>query len=110
MWATPGSLPVVQGNGTSYNVTVTRLNGFAGNVTLSTSGLPANANGSFTPSSVVKATGSATMNVTTSTSTPAGTYTITITGTGTPGTHSTTVQLVVHPKNPPLEGVRDSGH
>src|SRR5205823_9769335 len=70
----------------------TPINGFTGQVTLSASGLPAGASGSFTPN---PATASSTLSVTTSTSTPLGSYTITITGTSGTLTHTTTVALTV---------------
>jgi hypothetical protein len=93
--ATPGSQTVVQGNGTSYNLTVGALNGFSGNVAFSTSGLPAGASASFNPTSVTGG-GSSTMTVSTNAlTTPAGTYTVTVTGTSDVLVHSTTVTLVV---------------
>jgi hypothetical protein len=101
--ASPGSQTVVQGNPTSYTVTVTPSGGFSSNVNLSVSGLPSGASGSFTPNPITGGSGSSTLNVTTSTSTPAGTYTVTITGTSTSPslTHTTTVSLVVTPASSP---------
>lgn len=95
--ASPGSQTVVQGNPTSYTVTVTPSGSFTGNVNLSVSGLPSGASGSFNPNPITGGSGSSTLNITTSSSTPAGTYTVTITGTSTSPslTHSTTVTLVV---------------
>jgi len=93
--ASPSSQSVLRGNSTTYNVTTSAI-GTAQTVSLSVSGLPAGATGTFSPTSVT-AGGSSTLSVTTSTSTVAGTYTLTITGSypgGTP-THSTSVQLVV---------------
>ena len=98
--ASPGSQTVLQGNGTSYTVTVTALNGFSAGVGFSASGLPSGANATFNPTSVT-GSGTSTMSVSTATSTPAGTYTITITGTSGSLSHSTTVQLVVTSTNPP---------
>jgi hypothetical protein len=92
--ATPPSQTVVQGSGTSYTATVAAVNGFAGAVTFSASGLPSGANATFTPPSVT-GSGSSTMNVTTASTTPTGTFTITITGTSGTTVHSTTVSLVV---------------
>ncbi|HEV2492108.1 MAG TPA: hypothetical protein VG204_03455 [Terriglobia bacterium] len=92
--ATPSSQSVVQGNGTSYTVNVGALNGFAGSVTFSVSGLPTGANASFNPTSVT-ASGSSTLSVTTAATTPTGSYTLTVTGTSGALTHSATVQLVV---------------
>jgi peptidoglycan/xylan/chitin deacetylase (PgdA/CDA1 family)/uncharacterized membrane protein len=90
--AAPASQTAIQGNGTSYSVTVTPTNGFGGQVTLSVTGLPSGANGSFSPN---PATSASTLSVTTSTTTPAGTYTLTITGVSGALTHTTTVTLVV---------------
>src|SRR5204863_9240691 len=65
---------------------------FTDQVTLSVSGLPSGASGSFAPN---PATASSTLAVTTSTSTPIGTYTLTVTGVGGTLTHVTTVSLAV---------------
>jgi hypothetical protein len=93
--ATPASQTVTQGNGTSYTTTVSAINGFSGTVSLSVSGLPTGASGSFNPTSVA-GSGSSTLSISTSSTTPAGTYTLTITGTSGSLTHSTTVTLVVN--------------
>src|SRR5205823_11254709 len=90
--ASPASRTVTQGSSTSYGVTISPTGGFTGQATLSVSGLPTGANGSFTPN---PATASSTLSVTTSTSTPTGTYTLTITGVSGALTHTTTVALVV---------------
>jgi hypothetical protein len=88
--ALPSSRTVVQGGATSYGVTISPTGGFTGQVTLSVSGLPSGASGSFTPN---PATASSTLSVTTST--PSGTYTVTITGVSGSLTHTTAVTLVV---------------
>ncbi len=93
--ATPPSETVVQGNGESYAVTVNALNGFAGTVMLSASGLPSGANATFSPNSI-NTSGMATMSVTTSPTTPPGTYTITVTGTSGALVHNATVTLIVN--------------
>jgi uncharacterized membrane protein len=90
----PSSRNVGQGDSTSYNVTTSPTGGFAGQVTLSVSGLPDGANGSFTPN---PATASSVLTVTTSTSTATGSYTLTITGVSGTLTHTTMVTLVVTP-------------
>src|SRR5437773_1928543 len=90
--ASPSSQTVVAGASTSYTVAVTPINGFAGQVTFTVSGLPTGATGSFAPN---PATTSSTLSVTTSTSTPVGTYTLTITGVGGGLTRTTTVELIV---------------
>src|SRR6185503_16115952 len=73
--ATPAGRTVTRGNGTSYSVTVSALNGFAGPVTLSAAGLPANATATFTPQSVTGA-GTSTLDVSTAANTPTGTSTV----------------------------------
>ncbi|PYU71583.1 MAG: hypothetical protein DMG49_09175 [Acidobacteria bacterium] len=95
--ATPASRTVVQGASTTYTATVSAVNGFAGTVSFSASGLPTGATFSFNPTSV-NTSGSSTMMVTTASTTPTGSYTLTITGTSTSPslTHSTTVTLVVN--------------
>ncbi|HEY6970225.1 MAG TPA: hypothetical protein VJA94_13545 [Candidatus Angelobacter sp.] len=97
--ATPASQTVTQGNSTSYTVTVTPTGGFTGTVTLSASGLPANASATFNPPSVTTS-GTSTMTVTTASTTPTGSFPLTITGTSTT-THTTSVTLVV---NAPVVG------
>jgi len=97
--ASPASQTVLQGNSTTYTVTVTPSGGFSGTVTLSASGLPSGASASFNPPTII-GSGSSTMTVTTSASTPPGTYTLTITGTSGNLTHSTTVTLVVTGPSP----------
>src|SRR5437879_3654572 len=92
--ASPSSRTVTPGGSTSYSVTISPTGGFTGPVTLSVSGLPSGANGSFTPN---PATGSSTLSVTTGPSTPLGTSTLTVTGVSGSLTHTTTVTLVVSP-------------
>ncbi len=96
--ASPASQSVIQGGSTSYTATVTSVNSFSSATTLSVSGLPTGAAGSFSPNPVTPpANGSSTstLTVTTSTTTPAGTYTLTITGTSGALSHATTVTLSV---------------
>jgi len=91
--ATPASQSVVQGASTSYTVNVNRTGGFTGAVTLSVSGLPAGAAGTFNPNPATGA--SSALSVTTSTTTPAGSYPLTVTGTSGTLTRTTSVTLVV---------------
>ena len=94
--ASPSSQTVIRGNPTSYTATTTALNGFTGVVTLSVTGLPTGATGTFNPTSVT-GSGSSTLSVTTSSTTPTGSYTLTLTGTSGSLTHSATTTLVVNP-------------
>jgi hypothetical protein len=77
----PSSVSVPRAGGiATYTVTITPTGGFSSPVTLSISGLPAGATGSFTPN---PASGnSSTLNVTVSSSTHQGTYLFTVTGIG----------------------------
>src|SRR5579859_1136728 len=95
--ATPGSQSVLPGGSTSYTASISPLNGYAGTVSFTASGLPAGASASFNPTSVSGGSGSSTLTVSTASTTPAGNYTITITGTDSSAglTHSTTVTLAV---------------
>jgi hypothetical protein len=93
--ASPSSQTVTAGNGTSYTATVSALNGFSSSVSLSVSGLPTGASGSFSPV-LLSGSGNSTLTVTTGSSTPAGNYTLTLTGTSGSLTHNTTVALTVN--------------
>jgi subtilisin-like proprotein convertase family protein len=96
--ATPASQTVTQGGSTSYTATVTSVNGFSSATTLSVSGLPSGASGSFGTNPVTPPAGgsaSSTLTVTTAGTTPAGTYPLTITGTSGALSHNTGVTLVV---------------
>jgi hypothetical protein len=90
--ATPASQTVSPGSPTTYNVTVTPTGTFNGAVSLTSTGLPAGAVGSFSPNPT---TGTSTFSVTTDSTTPTGSYPVTITGVSGSLTHSTTVTLVV---------------
>ncbi|MCX2747697.1 hypothetical protein OOZ51_07690 [Arthrobacter sp. MI7-26] len=79
----PPSRSVTQGTSASYNVVVQPTGGFAGNVSLSISGLPAGATASFSPAVVAVGPGSAptSLNVSTTSATPLGTYSLSPKGT-----------------------------
>ena len=100
----PASQTVNAGASASYTVTIGALNGFAGMVSLSASGLPTGASASFTPA-FVTGSGSATLNVTTAPSTPGQSQTLTISGTSGSLSHATTVTLVVVPPTFSISGV-----
>jgi serine protease AprX len=91
--ASPSSRTVSRhGGSVTYVVTITPGNGFTGTVTLSVSGLPSRASGSFSPN---PATTSSTLTVNTSNGTTVTTYTLIITGVSAGLTHTTMVTLVV---------------
>ena len=97
--ASPTSQTVIQGAGTSYTITIAPTNGFSSAVTLSVSGLPSGAGGTFSPNPATGA--SSTLTVTTASTTPVGSYALTISGTGGSLTHTTGATLVVNPPPPP---------
>ena len=102
--ASPPSQTVVQGNSTTYTVTVTPENGYNGTVNLTVSGCPSNTTCTLNPtSSGPPSYPTSTLIVQTTSSTPTGTYTLTITGTDSTGhpIHTSTVQLVVTSSAPP---------
>lgn len=75
----PSSATVSPNGGTvTYTVTITPTGGFSSAITMSVSGLPAGATGSFAPN---PATGSSTLTVTAAKSVAKGTYPFTVTGT-----------------------------
>jgi hypothetical protein len=89
----PTSRSVRGGGSVTYTVTVTSLNGFAGAVSLSVSGLPSGSSGSFSPTS---ATATATSVLTIKTArTTRGTFTFTVTGTNGSLSRTTTGTLQV---------------
>lgn len=93
----PDSQTVQAGSTTTFELTLTPLGGFTGNVNLSASGLPPGATGSWSPATVTGGSGPSTLTVNTTTSTPLGTYSITLTGASSIITHSTQPTLVVSP-------------
>jgi len=92
--ATPSSQTVNPGGGTSYLVSTSGVNGFTGTISLSVSGLPANATGTFNPTSV-SVGNSSTLTITTASNTPTSSSTLTIKGTGSSLTNTTTATLIV---------------
>ena len=90
---TTASLTVIQGANNTDALTLTALNGFSGDVTLSASGLPTGVSASFTPN---PASTTSTLTLTaTSTATTGGPVTVTITGVSGALTETTTVSLTV---------------
>jgi beta-glucosidase len=91
--ATPGSQSSGGGGSTTFAVQVGATGGFAGNVTLSATGLPAGATASFSPP-MITGSGNSTLTILTSSSTPGASSTVEITGTSGNLIHKTPVTLV----------------
>jgi subtilisin family serine protease len=85
---------VPRGQSASYAMYLGSVGGFTGTVTMSVTGLPTYATGSFTVSSLA-VPGSTAVLVKTATTTPAGTYTLTIKATSGTTVHTATVTLNV---------------
>src|SRR5437763_5973984 len=92
--ASPASQTVLQGASTSYSLTISRMGGFTDQVSLSVSGLPGGATGSFDPNPT---TASSTLSVTTDATTHTGTYTLPLNGISGSLTRTTTVALALNP-------------
>ena len=93
---TPASRSVVAGSATTYTVAVASLNGFAGDVGLSLTGLStAVGGGTFSPSVVAGGTGSAQLTVATLATAAPGTYPLTVAGTSGSMSHAVAISLVV---------------
>jgi uncharacterized membrane protein len=95
--STTSSASVLQGQPATYGISITTVNGFAGNISLTASGYPSGATVSFSPTPVA-APGTSTLTIKPSSTSAVGTYTITITGTSaTRVARTTKVTLVVNP-------------
>lgn len=91
----PASQTVVAGESASYMASISALNGYAGTVNLSVSGLPAGASAVFTPASLTGSGSSSLSIATTLGTTPNGSYPLVVTATDGVLTHSSNITLVV---------------
>lgn len=91
--ASPATRTVTRGSSTTYAVTITRINGFTGSVTLKLSGLPGRVSSSFNPNPATAT--SSTLTVSPQRKSSRGSYTLTIQGTSGSLVRTTTVQLVI---------------
>ena len=83
------------GGSAVYNLTIYSYGGFTGNVTLTSSNLPAGVTVSFAPPVVTGGSGTSAITVQTSNSTPSGTRGVTITATSGSMVRSTTLNLII---------------
>jgi hypothetical protein len=90
--ASPASLTVAQGTSGKSTITVNKLNGFTGSVTLAASGLPTGVTATFATNPT---TGSSVLTLTASSSAATGSTTVTIKGTSGSLTASTAIALTV---------------
>ncbi len=96
IFASPGSVSVVQGKSGTSTITTTASGGFDSAIGLTASGEPTGVTVSLSPTSIAApGSGSSTLTMTVASTTVAGTYTITVTGTGGGITHTATVSLTV---------------
>ncbi len=91
--ASPTSRTVTRGTTTTYAITVNKLNGFSGSVSLSVAGPPNRTTTSFSPNPTTSAS---TLTITTRSKTTRGTYTLTITGTSGGVSRTVKVTLVIN--------------
>jgi hypothetical protein len=94
----PGLQSVVQGQATTYTVTVIPVNGFTAAVNLSVSGLPAGSTATFSPNPT---SSTSTLTITTAGSDPAASYPLSVTGRNGTLTHAAATTLVVTAASPP---------
>jgi uncharacterized membrane protein len=105
----PASQTVSQGGTATYTMTVTRVNGFSGAVTLSAGQLPAGVTVQFSPSNTISSSSSTgSVKVKTSATTAAGTYTIPVAGTSGSLSHTANVTLVVQSATVPAFSITSS--
>ncbi|MCW2768127.1 MAG: hypothetical protein JWO11_4086, partial [Nocardioides sp.] len=98
----PSGASTGAGGVASFDVQVTPVNGFVGDVTLSLSGLAAaQASWTFGPGVVAGGSGASQLVVTTSAATPPGDYPLTVTGTGGAISRTAPATLTVTPPPPP---------
>jgi hypothetical protein len=92
--ATPASRTINAGGTSTYDVAVALTAGNPQRISLTVSGLPADAAATFNPASLT-GSGTSTLRITTRPATPTGTYALTITGSGGGVTRTTGVALQV---------------
>jgi hypothetical protein len=97
--ASPTSRTISHGHSGTYTLTLTPVNGFTGNISLSCSGAPTNTTCSVSPSQVTlngTSSAQATVTVTVAKNATSGSRTLTLQGTSGSVTHSVTVSLTIN--------------
>jgi hypothetical protein len=94
MSVSPVSASIRRGGNVRYTVSVVAVNDFAGNVSLSVTGLPSRSSASFNPSSLT-GSGSSTLTITTAKKSGPGTSTLTITAKSGNLSHTSSVTLTL---------------
>jgi uncharacterized membrane protein len=97
----PATLSIQQGQSGTVAVTVGRLNGFAGAVTLALTGAPTGVTASFSPTPVPAASTTSTLTIAVASSVAPGTHTLTVTATGQGVTDQTTTVTLTITVAPP---------
>jgi len=92
-----GSVSASGAGSAAFTVTATPINGGAGDLTLSASGMPTGVTASFSSTTIPGSSGSSTLTLTASSGTPTGTYQIFINASGSGVFHQSSVTLVVNP-------------
>lgn len=92
--AMPTSQTITAGQAATFTAQVNALSGFNGVVTLSITGLPADATATFNPPTITS--GASTLIISTAATTPAGPYVLAITGTASGLQHSAQATLTVN--------------
>ncbi|MGA2418670.1 MAG: FG-GAP-like repeat-containing protein [Candidatus Acidiferrum sp.] len=94
----PTQASIASAGGTvSYALTVTPLNGGAGDLALTVNGLPPGATASFSPATIPASSGSSTLTIDVASGTPTGSYQINVSSTGSGVIHESSVTLTVTP-------------
>jgi hypothetical protein len=86
---------VAAGATASYSISLTQVNGGAGDVNLTVGGLPAGAVATFTPATIPGGSGGSTLSVTTAAGTASGNYTLLISLAAAGVIHHDSVNLTV---------------
>lgn len=94
---TPTQATTSAGGSVTYNISLSPVNGGAGDVSLTVDGIAGGAIGTFHPDIIGGSAGTSTLTVNTSAGTVPGTYPLTVTSTGSGVRHLTYLTLVVTP-------------